>query len=204
MYFYCTLTYMLTPLIKVFILHSPINYYHTCRPRSNSRCPLHWWLSSTNSWKIYDTTLYLFVRSAMKYNLKIQGFRSVMLCCSLTSRVTTQPSVTLPYHRRLIFLATPLWEFSLVLGINSTTFQRLPMLSICLTLKLQPNLTYPDINSVVAFSLVTWRKSLTVVNEITDKKTAWFIAPGNTTETTTQTGKVRTGPTSTHSEDGLF
>jgi len=28
--------------------------------------------------------------------------------------------------------------------------------------------------------------------------------PGNTTETTTQTGKVRSGPTSEHSEDGLF
>jgi len=145
-----------------------------------------------------------FVRSVMQYNLQIRGFGSVMLCCSVTSRVTTQPTVTLSHPRRLIFSATPLWEIPLVMGINSSNFQGLSMLSICLTLKLQPNLTYPNINSVVAFSLVTWSKNLTVVNEITDETTTWFIVPGNTTETTTQTGKVRTGPTSTHSEDGLF
>jgi hypothetical protein len=37
------------------------------------------------------------------------------------------------------------------MGINSSTFQRFSMLPICLTLKLQPNLTYPDINIEVAF-----------------------------------------------------
>jgi hypothetical protein len=49
-----------------------------------------------------------FVRSAMQYNLKIQGFGSVMLCCSMTSRVTTQPSTTVSHPRTLIFSAAPL------------------------------------------------------------------------------------------------
>ena len=40
--------------------------------------------------------------------------------------------------------------------------------SVIYILKIKPNLTYPDINSVVAFSLVAWRNSLTVVNNIID------------------------------------
>jgi hypothetical protein len=46
-----------------------------------------------------------FVSSKMQYNLKIQGFGSVMLCCSKTSRVTTQLSITVSHPRILIFSA---------------------------------------------------------------------------------------------------
>ena len=101
MYFYFTLKYMFRSIIK-----KPFHSSLTHKQLPHMSADIKQLFSPTLTVirykllkNIRHNHIYIYIyiyiyRSTMQYNLKIQGFGSVMLYCSMTSRVTTQPSVT--------------------------------------------------------------------------------------------------------------